>query len=211
MGERKVAPGPSVDPPDMTLTLPALLELRRTPERCAAVTFEAAYRAHRDDVYRAALRFSGGRPGWAEDVTHDAFVKLLEHLPRLDTSTELGGWLYRVTANLAVSRLRRDRSLAGRLARFFTADEADREAAPETRLTLREDAAALLQAVQGLPAQQSVVMTMKVLEGKSQQHIASVLGLSEGYVSKLVAKGFDGLRAAGWDEEGGEGGRDAEA
>jgi RNA polymerase sigma-70 factor (ECF subfamily) len=180
----------------MVLSEPALLMVEEAPP--GAAVFERAYGAHRRDVYRWALRFAGGRSGWAEDLAHDVFIKLLEQLPRLDASADLGGWLYRVTANLALSRLRRDRSLASRLARFFTQEE-DCGAAPDDPLTLREDAAAVLEALQRLPPREAVVLTMKLVDGKSQKEIAEALEMSEGYVSKLVARGAERIRAGGWE------------
>lgn len=161
--------------------------------------FEAAYGAHRRDVYRWAMRFAGGRSGWAEDLTHDVFLKLLQHLPELDASAELGGWLYRVTANLALTHLRRDRSLATRLGRFFTEEDEEPADPPDASLTLREDAAAALQALRSLPPREAVVLTMKVVDGKSQKEIAEALEMSEGYVSKLVTRGWERIRAAGWE------------
>lgn len=185
----------------MTLSVSALLMVSSQDIAGATTfdaTFEATYAAHRRDVYRWGLRFAGGRTGWAEDLTHDVFVKLLEHLPRLDASTDLGAWLYRVTANLALTRLRRDRSLASRLGRFFTEEEEDPADPPDLALTLKEDAKGALALLRGLPPREAVVLTMKVVDGKSQKEIAETLQMSEGYVSKLVARGWDRIRAGGW-------------
>ena len=40
---------------------------------------------------------------------------------------------------------------------------------------------------------------MKLLDEQPQREIAATLGLSEGYVSKLVRRGLDRLRAKGWE------------
>jgi RNA polymerase sigma-70 factor (ECF subfamily) len=182
----------------MVLFQPAILMVTRVAGPSDAL-FEVAYDAHRRDVYRWAMRFAGGRTGWAEDLTHDVFLKLLEHLPMLDASTNLGGWLYRVTANLALTRLRRDRSLASRLGRFFTEEQEEPVEAPDAGLALREEAAEALAALRSLPPREAVVLTMKVVDGKSQKEIADALEMSEGYVSKLVTRGWERLRAAGWE------------
>ncbi|MHB8875431.1 MAG: RNA polymerase sigma factor [Myxococcaceae bacterium] len=184
----------------MLLALPMpLLAHAQSPTREVRVTFEATYEACRGDVYRWALRFCGGRAGWAEDLTHDVFVRLLETLPRLDSSQDLGGWLYRVTANLALSRLRRDRSLASRVGRFLTASDEEQQMSPHEGIELKEDAAAALAALRALPPKESVVLTMKVVDGKSQREIALALGMSEGYVSKLVTRSWEKIRQAGFE------------
>src|SRR5438552_2924436 len=73
--------------------------------------FAARYEKHRDRVYRFCLRYASGNASFAEDITQEVFIRLFEHLPRLKEVDDLGGWLYRVAANLSISRLRRDRSL----------------------------------------------------------------------------------------------------
>ena len=50
-----------------------------------------------------------------------------------------------------------------------------------------------------LPAKERVVVCMKYLDGRSQQEIAKTLGFSKGYVSKLVARALDRIRASGWE------------
>jgi RNA polymerase sigma factor (sigma-70 family) len=132
----------------------------------------------------------------AEDLTHDVFVKLLEHLPRLAEGDDLGGWLYRVTANLAISRLRREQSLLGRLHRLWS-DEPTPSA--ESLFEQQEAAADALAMLHDLPARERMVVCMKLLDGQSQREIAATLSLSEGYVSKLLARGYERIRAGGWE------------
>lgn len=159
--------------------------------------FEAAWRAHRHEVYRWALRFTG-RPALAEDLTHDVFVKLLERIGHLERAGELGGWLYRVTANLALSQLRRERSLVRKLGRILTGEDETSDG-PDQGLELREAAQNALRTFRALPPRESMVLTMKVMDGKSQREIADALGMSEGYVSKLIARAWQQVRAAGWE------------
>jgi RNA polymerase sigma-70 factor (ECF subfamily) len=157
-------------------------------------TFEAAYHAHRAMVYRLALRYGAGRTAWAEDVAHDVFVKLWQHLPALTDRSQLGGWLYRATARVAISRLRRERSLVTKLGRMLAGVE--EPIAPA--LAERADAARALAMLHELPGRERVVLCMLVLDGKTQQEIAATLQLSKGYVSKLVERGWQRIRAAGW-------------
>jgi len=159
------------------------------------LVFDELYRAHRDRVYAWALRYGTGRVAWAEDVTHDVFLQLHGHLARLETD-DLGGWLYRVTANTALARLRSEASWFGRLSRVFSTDEADR---PDDALERRDDAAAALRLLETLPPKERMAVSMHVLDGLTQREIARTLGLSEGYVSKLLARGWQKIRAAGWE------------
>src|SRR5688500_14401769 len=86
------------------------------------ISFEALYEAHAEQVFVWAMRYARGRTGWAEDITHDVFVKAWEHRAWL-REEEVKGWLFRVTQNVAFSSLRRESSLTTRLRHFFEGTE----------------------------------------------------------------------------------------
>ena len=77
------------------------------------VGFEEAWDAHRARVFHWALRYGAGDAAFAEDLTHDVFLKLWSRLPSLDAQDDLGGWLYTVTARLAVTVAATGSVLAG--------------------------------------------------------------------------------------------------
>jgi RNA polymerase sigma factor (sigma-70 family) len=161
--------------------------------------FERVYREHRQAVLRWCLRYGAGSQGWAEDVTQEVFLRLHQHLGELDLQTDLQAWLYRTTANLAISRFRRETSLWSKVARVLSAE-------PERTVPGAEEIAAQQQAgsdawkaFEELEGPARVVLSMKLLDGKSQKEIAAELGLSKGYVSKLVARAWKHLEAQGWE------------
>lgn len=161
--------------------------------------FLSAYEAHKNRVYAWCQRYSSGDPEWAKDLCHDVFVRLLESFPKLDTSKPLGGWLYAVTTNLALTRLRHQRTFATRVMDAIGRQPPIPSPAPDTLLDERETAAVATRALQALPPQERVVVTMLFVDGKNQQEISETLNLSKGYVSKLVARAQKRLRAAGWE------------
>ena len=160
------------------------------------VGFEDAWDAHRARVFHWALRYGAGDAAFAEDLTHDVFLKLWASLPTLDAHDDLGGWLYTVTARLALSRLRAKRGLLGVLAQWLQPSDAP---GPDDALDARRSSAAALAALGKLPEKQRVVLCMISLDGLSQREVALQLKLSEGYVSKLVHRGQQALRAMGCD------------
>lgn len=178
------------------------LELTLTDQQRLA--FEACFKAHKDRVYRLGLRYGRGSESWAEDLTQDVFMKLLEELPYLSAHDDLGGWIYRVTTNAALSRLRREKSLIGRVHRLFAGPE-EAEDRADDRLELSERAREAQQMLASLPPKERVVLSMKVLDGMAQREIARTLNMSEGYVSKLLARAWEKIKAAGYevsDEQG---------
>lgn len=154
------------------------------------------YAKYRGEVYFTCLRYSGGRRAWAEDLTHDVFLKLFEHLSGFSARDNIGGWLFRVSANLCLSRLRREQSFLHCLARGdFSPPVPDAQDVVEDH----EEAKAALATLGSLPAAELVPLCMKIFDGMTQHDIAATLGFSEGYVSKLLTRAWAKIRAAGWE------------
>ena len=160
------------------------------------VSFEEAWEGHRARVFHWALRFGAGDRAWAEDVTHDVFLKLWGNLEQLANCDDLGGWLYTVTARLAVSRLRSRNGWLGIVRKWLQPVGA---AEPDEALHARRTSQGALAALEQLPDRERVVLCMVALDGLSQREVSLRLKLSEGYVSKLIQRAREQLRAAGWE------------
>jgi RNA polymerase sigma-70 factor (ECF subfamily) len=105
----------------------------------------------------------------AEDVLHDVFVGLPEALGRYEERGNLTGWLKRVTARVALGRLRsreRRREVPLELAGSGSEPLAD------------PDGIALQVAVNQLPQRLRVVIVLKEIEGYSHREVADLLGIS---------------------------------
>lgn len=152
-------------------------------------------------MFHHCLRLGGGNVAWAEDAVQDVFVKLLEKLDQLAEPDDLGGWIYRVTANTCMTRLKREGSVWGRVRQALMAGESSRGAGdtPERKVELRQGARAALQALARLPARERVVFSMRYMDGLSQRDIAAAVSLSEGYVSKLLDRARHRLQRQGWE------------
>jgi RNA polymerase sigma-70 factor (ECF subfamily) len=168
------------------------------------VSFEVCYERYRHRVFHLCLRYGAGNSAWAEDVTQEVFLKLLAHLPALSDPEDLGGWLYRVATNQALSRLRKDRSFLSWVERAWRGAPEETDPPPDRLLEQHQDAATAMKTLEELPGRERIVLCMKLLDGKSQKEIAQTLALSEGYVSKLVARATARVRAAGWEVDDAE-------
>ncbi|SRR6266545_1033793 len=161
-------------------------------------SFDDLYREFAGQVFAWARRYAGGRTGWAEDVTHDVFVRAWLHRDELRAG-DVKRWLFRVTQNRAFTLLRREGTITGRLRQaVHLAWHGEAPATPEEALDRRQTAATATAALQELPGAERVVVALKILDGLSQREIAGLLSLSEGYVSKLVARATARLGARGW-------------
>ena len=56
-----------------------------------------------------------------------------------------------------------------------------------------------MEALERLPPKERVVLSMRLVDDKSQREIAAVLGLSEGYVSKLLTRAKEQVKREGWE------------
>ncbi len=175
----------------------------KTEETRHRVVAAELYARHRNMVFRQCLLLGGGNRDWAEDVTHDVFVRLLEQLTTLEDPHDLGGWIRRVTMNTCMTRLRRDGSIWSRV-RAALLGQARASAAlspetPERQVQVAQQLEGAWEQLSRLPGKERVVFCMRHLDGMKQREIAAALDLSEGYVSKLLARGRSRMQARGWE------------
>lgn len=155
-----------------------------------ADTIDKLYRVHHSLVYQLALRYGSGNEAWAEDIVQDVFVTLLDALPALHDLHDLGGWFFRVTTNRCFRKLRREQFLERPLVRACLGAFRERAVEPpEEQVFARRDLERTRLALSVLPPRERVVVCMHLLDEKSQVEIGQILGLSKGYVSKLLSRG----------------------
>ena len=159
----------------------------------ALVTTQANAEAHDDlETELATVEMA------AEDISHNVFMELYRNLPLLRDTDELTSWLYRVTVREALSAKRTRWRMLRRLGTWLSVREADASPSPEQLVQSRRQLSRVLLAMQQLPPRERVVVMLKVVDGKTQREIAELTDLSEGYISKLLARALSALRKKGW-------------
>jgi RNA polymerase sigma-70 factor, ECF subfamily len=124
----------------------------------------------------------------AEDVTQQVFVKLLTAIGKYEPrEVPFSGWILRVTHNVAIDHLRRQRAVP--CGEVVMAEE-PRDDAGNQR-TQR-----LLEAFASLPEDQREVLVMRHILGMSPPEIAKQLGKSEGSIHGLHHRGRRPLQQA---------------
>ena len=122
----------------------------------------------------------------AEDVLHDVFLGLPEALRLYDERGTLEAWLKRVTARVALTRLRTDRR------RHEVALEHE---VPAPSVTLPADDAAVQQAIAQLPDTLRAVFVLKSVEGYAHAEIGALLGISAAASEVRLHRAIKQLRA----------------
>ncbi len=158
-------------------------------ERSAA--FQEIFQAHRDRVFGLCVRLCG-QAALAEDATQETFLEVYKGLPLFRGDATLGTWIYRVALRTAL----RLRAHTPRVAVASVEAPARSTADPESALSAREDVRAVQAALDGLPAEQRVVVALFSVDGLSHGEIAVILGVPEGTVWSRLHKGRKALVAA---------------
>ena len=131
-------------------------------------------------VYNVAYRMMGN-PHDAEEVAQDAFVSAFKARDRFRGESQATTWLYRITVNAALMRLRRDKRR-----REMTVSEDARPDAPSSDLAELPGSAALnselgeklVAAVDDLPDDLRTAVVLRDIQGLSNSEAADILGVS---------------------------------
>lgn len=134
----------------------------------------------------------------AEDLAQESFLRLQRELLRGQPPDNLRAWLYRVAANLAISRGRRLSVARRRLAETWP--EAAEMDSPETYAIRGEQSARLGGALQGLTPEARYGL-MLAAQGFSGREIAALLGRSEVATRTLLCRARTVVRARLMSEE----------
>ena len=174
----------------------ALLALYARGDQAAARTLVAR---HAPRVFRLARRMLGDGTE-AEDVTQEAMLRLWRLAPDWqDGRGAVSTWLYRVTANLCLDRLRRRRETSVDV----LPEVADEAPGAFGAIEAADRAAALEAALARLPDRQRLAVVLRHLEERGNPEIAAVLDVSVEAVESLLARARRALAAdlAGRREE----------
>ena len=162
--------------------------------------FEQLVLDNQNKVYSLALRLVGDREE-AADLAQEAFLKAWQNLPSFQGESSFSTWLYRLTTNLCIDWLRRQKrrqevspaaSLDDEDAGW--AEPADWEQDPHRKLEQFERGQALARGLERLPEHQRRPLVLRELSGMSYQEIAQALDLDLGTVKSRIARARMALR-----------------
>lgn len=153
----------------------------------------ALYDRHRQMVFRTALAITGDREA-ASDLLQDVFLRLHRFADHIDRTRPLEPWLYRMTANLAYTWVKRNHRwlrsledmadwLAG-AARNYPYEQAEKN----------DEWQQVQKAVSALPLPQRVVVVLYYLNDLSLQEISEILEVPVGTVKSRLHYGRQGLK-----------------
>ena len=140
--------------------------------------FNELVEKHADFVYTVAYRMMGN-PQDAEDVSQDAFLSAYRAFDRFRGESRVTTWLYRITMNAALMRLRKTK-----LARSLTVtgledmEVVDWTASPDKEAVNSELKERLQDAIDRLEPDLRAAVVMRDVQGFSSAEAADVLDVS---------------------------------
>ena len=180
------------------LPSPSLSETVRLAQQGDLAAFEAIYRLHSRRVYALCLRMLRD-PVEAEDLTQDAFMQLFRKIHTFRGESAFSTWLYRLTANAVLMRLRRKKPLPASLDETTGNDQEDGKprneiGAPDLRLTGLFDRFGIEAAVNRLPTGYKLAFILHDVYGYGHNEIAEIRGCSAGNSKSQLHKARKRLR-----------------
>lgn len=152
-------------------------------------------RLHGRTVYNFALRLTGD-PDDAADLAQDVFVRVYRNLHRYEPGT-FEGWLYRITKNLFLDRVRRQRRLRIEpLSTDASQDPPSAEPGPADLVERHTLEARIEDALRDLPPDFRLAVILCDVQGLSYEEIAAATGWPAGTVRSRIHRGRRQLRAA---------------
>ncbi len=132
---------------------------------------DQVFRDHFRRVYRVALSMSGNHAD-AEDITQEAFVAIIQALPKFRGDAKLSTWIYRITLRVGTRWLAK-RGIATDL--------------PPTLIAADDEIPIdLINALRKLPIDLRMVVQLVGIEGLSHAEAADVLAIPEGTVASRM-------------------------
>jgi RNA polymerase sigma-70 factor, ECF subfamily len=160
--------------------------------RIAQVDFGSLLLQYQNRVYQQAYRMLGTRQE-AEEATQDIFLKIHGGLSEFRGESKLSSWVYRITANVCISRLRKkqlntiefEEIHEGGSPTYTLAGEDN----PETRMRAKEMGDIVREELRTLPPQWAQAISLHYFGGESYEEIATILEIPRATVATYISRG----------------------
>lgn len=169
--------------------------IRRAAEKDASA-FEQLMLLHEKTVYNICYRMTNS-PDDALDLSQEVFFKLWRTLPQYQFDAAFTTWLYRLTQNVCLDHLRRQKRRQHRSLTLTTAEEPDEREElsvsdpaplPEEQVVFHEQQQILQAAMAQLPVDYREILQLRVVQQLPYEQIAAIMSLPVGTVKSRLSR-----------------------
>jgi RNA polymerase sigma-70 factor (ECF subfamily) len=169
-----------------------------------SAAFDELVVRHKDHLFNLCYWFLGDYQE-ANDAAQEAFIKIFRSLNKFRFKSAVSTWFYRITVNTCISRLKslqyRQRKRTVPLDNSGTAESddhsvrlGDESQSPAKELEKKERLTLIKKAIDSLPPDQKMVVTLRDIQGLPYDEISSATGLKLGTVKSKLARARLDLR-----------------
>lgn len=179
-------------------------EVLPVARECPPLNFEEIFQQFRQKIYQLAYRILGNQED-ALDLTQDIFITVYYKMSGFRGDSSLKTWLYRITINKALNKIRWSK------ARRQNQTDSFQAMPPSTLQTINLKLSSSIrtpeQSMQGMEIEENFqralnrlrpkyrfVLVMRDVQGLSYDEIASTLGISLGTVKSRISRAREDLR-----------------
>lgn len=167
--------------------------IRRAAAQDAAA-FEQLMLLYQKAVYNICWRMAGNAED-ALDLSQEVFLKLWRTLPQYQFDAAFSTWLYRLTQNVCIDFLRRQKRRQHVSLTFSDDEDEGRELSvpdpaplPEEQVIFHEKQEAVRRAMNALPVDFREVLELRVVRQLPYEQIAQIMDLPVGTVKSRLAR-----------------------
>ena len=158
--------------------------------------FARLVRTYENKIYSLAFRMCGSADD-ASDIAQEAFLAAWRGLPSFRGDSGFATWLYRLTSNVAIDYLRRQKKQRGNMSlddEELGLDAVDTGPGPQDAAERTEVRSVVAAGLQELSEGHRQVLVLREIQGLSYEEIADVLEVDLGTVKSRISRARSALR-----------------
>ena len=137
--------------------------------------YETLFREYHDRLFRLARRIVGDS-ALAQDVVQEVHIKCWKHRDKLESLSNPGAWMMRVTRNLSIDKIRSRKQTTELDSVAYSAPSSN--ATPDHSAEMANMMEILKEAVKTLPEKQQAIFQLREIEGLQYKEIGEALEIS---------------------------------
>ena len=158
--------------------------------------FETLYHRYRKLLYGYLNNLCGGNTAEADEVFEETWLRVIHKAPDYRDDGKFSAWLFRISRNIFIDRLRRNRpEMVAEVEVEHVLEDAATEFSPEREAGAADLKRMIAQALAELPPEQREVFLLREEEELSFREIAEIQGCSLGTVLSRMRYALKSLRS----------------